>query len=330
MTKKLVPASGLFETIYDAETQKAVSLPKEFKLLVGDGNDPAVPVAHASYVFERTLLRDVLSFMLKPHSDALFLSGPTGCGKTSVINEVCARLHWPVQQVTCNGRMEFQSLKGQFVLKASAPGETPAMTFEYGPLARAMKEGHVLILNEIDMCDPSELAGLNDVLEGRPLVISENGGEVIKPHPNFRVVATANSAGKGDESGFYSGVQVQNMASMDRYRFLKVNYLPEKVEEEIVRKSAPFLADPAMKKIVSGMVKFASEIRKRFEDGTLSVTMSTRSLCRWAMLTADCKSAAHPLHYAFERTLGFRCAPDEMAALDMIGNDHIQFGAIWK
>ncbi len=330
MTKKLVPASTLFETIYDADTQKSVSLPKEFKLLVGDGQDPSIPTAHSSYVFERTLLRDVLSFLLKPHSDALFLSGPTGCGKTSCINEVCARLRWPVQQVTCNGRMEFQSLKGQFVLKASAPGEAPAMSFEYGPLARAMKEGHILILNEIDMCDPAELAGLNDVLEGRPLVISENGGEVINPHPNFRVVATANSAGKGDETGFYTGVQTQNMASMDRYRFLKVNYLPEAIEEEIVRKTAPFLADPSMKKIVSGMVKFASEIRKRFEEGNLSVTMSTRSLCRWAQLTADCKSAPHPLRYAFERTLGYRCADDEMSGLDVVASDAIQFGSIWK
>ena len=66
------------------------------------------------------------------------------------------------------------------------------MTFQYGPLAKAMKYGHVLVLNEIDLADAGELAGLNDVLEGRPLVLADNAGEIIHPHPLFRVVATAN------------------------------------------------------------------------------------------------------------------------------------------
>jgi hypothetical protein len=37
------------------------------------------------------------------------------------------------------------------------------------------------------------------------LVIAENGGEVIRPHPRFRVFATGNSAGAGDSSGLYQG-----------------------------------------------------------------------------------------------------------------------------
>ncbi len=48
------------------------------------------------------------------------------------------------------------------------------MQFVYGALATAMREGHVLLINEIDLMNPAELSGLNDVLEGRPLVISAN------------------------------------------------------------------------------------------------------------------------------------------------------------
>ncbi|MDO6928722.1 AAA family ATPase, partial [Acinetobacter baumannii] len=87
--------------------------------------------------------------------------------------------------------------------------------FMYGPLAVAMREGHLLLINEVDLADPAELAGLNDVLEGRPLVIAQNGGEIIKPHPMCRVVVTVNSTGSGDASGLYKGVMMQNLAAMD-------------------------------------------------------------------------------------------------------------------
>ena len=86
------------------------------------------------------------------------------------------------------------------------------MRFQYGPLAVAMKYGHVLVLNEVDLADAGELAGLNDTLEGRPLVLAENAGEIIHPHPMFRVICTANSSGAGDNSGRYVGVQQQNLA----------------------------------------------------------------------------------------------------------------------
>ena len=49
----------------------------------------------------------------------------------------------------------------------SKPGEQPSVKFIYGPLARAMKSGGILLLNEVDLCDPAQLSGLNDVLEGR-------------------------------------------------------------------------------------------------------------------------------------------------------------------
>ena len=69
------------------------------------------------------------------------------------------------------------------------------MAFEYGPLALAMRYGGLCLLNEIDLLDPSTAAGLNGILDGQPLCIPENGGELIAPHPMFRFAATANSNG---------------------------------------------------------------------------------------------------------------------------------------
>lgn len=289
---------------------------------------PNIPKEHPEYVFQKDQLRDILGFLLKPNNDAMFITGPTGCGKTSIVNEICARLKWPVQEITCNSRLEFQSLKGQFMLKSAAPGEAPTMHFAYGPLPIAMKEGHVLIMNEIDLCDPGELAGLNDILEGRPLVITENGGEVIHPHPNFRVIATANSVGAGDSTGYYAGVQPQNIAALDRYRWMKADYMPAEVECEVIKLAAKQFGRPEMKQIVERMVQLAGELRTMFVSGKLSVTMSTRTIVRWAHIAEDFRNCPNALRYGLERALLFRLEPHEAQAINEQAG--IIFGKTWE
>ena len=308
-------ATACFDNVFDGDTRCPAGSIPNLKVVMQQPH-PNVPKEHPEYVFQKDQLRDLLAFLYKPNNDALFITGPTGCGKTSIVNEVCARLKWPVQEITCNARMEFQTLKGQFMLSSAAPGQAPTMHFAYGPLATAMKEGHVLILNEIDLCDPGELAGLNDILEGRPLVIAENGGEVIEPHPNFRVIATANSAGSGDATGFYAGVQPQNIAALDRYRWMRASYMPVKVECEVVKLAVKQFARAEMNDIVAGMVMLAGTLRKMFEAGKLSVTMSTRTLVRWAHIAEDFRNCPCALRYGLERALLFRLEPHEAAAIE--------------
>lgn len=320
-------ATACFDNVFDGDMRCPAGSIPNLKVVMQQPH-PNVPKEHPEYVFQKDQLRDLLAFLYKPNNDALFITGPTGCGKTSIVNEVCARLKWPVQEITCNARMEFQTLKGQFMLSSAAPGQTPTMHFAYGPLATAMKEGHVLILNEIDLCDPGELAGLNDILEGRPLVIAENGGEVIEPHPNFRVIATANSAGSGDATGFYAGVQPQNIAALDRYRWIRASYMPVKVECEVVKLAVKQFARAEMNDIVSGMVVLAGALRKMFEAGKLSVTMSTRTLVRWAHIAEDFRNCPCALRYGLERALLFRLEPHEAAAIEEQAS--IIFGPAWQ
>ncbi|HAU6440962.1 TPA: CbbQ/NirQ/NorQ/GpvN family protein, partial [Citrobacter freundii] len=134
-----------------------------------DGSNPFIPATDTNYVFRKEFLREVLAYLKEPGGDALFVTGPTGSGKTSGITEIAGRLNWPVQQITADGRMELTDLIGHHALVAEKPGQPPVMKFMYGPLAVAMREGHLLLINEVDLADPAELAGLNDVLEGRPL-----------------------------------------------------------------------------------------------------------------------------------------------------------------
>ncbi|WP_286788762.1 AAA family ATPase, partial [Pseudomonas sp. UBA3149] len=153
-----------------------------------DTSNPFIPEINSSYVFRKEFVTEFRAFLHQPDGDAYYVTGPTGSGKTSGITEILGRLNWPVQQVTAHGRMELSDLIGHHALVSATPGAAPTMQFMHGPLALGMKHGHVLLINEIDMMDPSELSGLNDILEGRPLVIAQNAGEIIKPHPMFRVV----------------------------------------------------------------------------------------------------------------------------------------------
>jgi cobaltochelatase CobS len=292
-------------------------------------SDAFIPSKDDNYVFRKELIREVTAFLKKPFGDALYVTGPTGSGKTSGITEIAARLNWPVQQITANGRMELTDLVGHHALVSPKPGEPPVMQFMYGPLAVAMKKGHILLINEVDLADPAELAGLNDVLEGRPLVIAQNGGEIIKPHPMFRVVVTGNSTGSGDASGRYQGVMMQNLAAMDRYRFIQVGYADEATELGILSRVAPTLNEGLRK----GMVKTANEIRKLFmgangDDGQIGVTMSTRTLVRWAKLTLQFRGAPNTLKYAMEQALLIRASKEEGEAILRLAKD--VFGDQWR
>ena len=213
---------------------------------------------------------------------------------------------------------------GQFVL---VQGET---RFVHGPLAADARDGHLLVLNESDLMDPAELAGLNDIIEGQPLAIAENGGEVIRPHPKFRVCATGNSVGAGDGSGLYQGVLRQNLAFMDRFRVVQVGYPEPDIERQVVQQAAPKFPVP----IIDRMIQVASEIRRLFvgdHDGggpELTVTMSTRTLVRWAQLSLTFKGAPQVFAYALTQALTARAERDQQVAIHRIAAD--TFGDYWQ
>lgn len=268
-------------------------------------NHPNVPMIKPEYIFRRETVRDVINFIDCSFGDGMLIVGATGCGKTSLVEQLCARINMPVQSVTCGGSTEFMDLVGQWTL------QNGSTVWIDGVLTKAMRDGHVLILNEIDLVDPAELANLNGVLEGAPLVISQNNGETVYPHKNFRLIATSNSNGAGSD-GMYVGVQRQNIAFLDRFVVIEVDYADMETEMEILQKIAPAIP----KAIRQRMVELAQKVRNVFKgvDDTateLSVTLSTRTLIRWAIQTQRNQGAPSPLSYALDRALLNRCANSE-------------------
>ena len=295
-----------------------------------DDSNPLIPKRNDNYVFSNGVLRDLLAFLGAPHGDAFYLCGPTGCGKTSVAMQIASRLNWPTTSITAHGRMQIQDMIGRMVLADNGNGQT-TMKYVKGPLTTAMENGYLFVLNEMDLLDPSEVAALNDILEGGSLTIPETG-EVITPHPEFRFVATANSNGAGDTSGGYQGVLQQNIAAMDRFRMTQCGYQDTDVEEEILHRAIPELQQ--VKPLAEKMIAVANRVRRAFSDTQgasdthLSITMSTRTLIRWARLSQVYAGAPNALQYSLERALLFRAEPAQSEAILRWAQD--EFGKAWS
>lgn len=277
---------------------------------------PLTPVEDANYRLP-AWSEDIAAWLVDGR-EPLYLFGPTGCGKTSCIRQMAQKINYPVFEITAHSRLEFSELVGHHTV------EDGSMRYEYGPLALAMRQGGMFLLNEIDLLDPGTAAGLNSVLDGQPLTVAENGGENIFPHPMFLFAATANSNGASDHSGLYQGVLRQNIAFMDRFFLVESDYMAEAEELALLRESfAPLLPDETF----VNMVRYANAVRRLFMgyeaedlDVALEVTFSTRTLLRWARLAIYYLRVKGDLDTAVEHALGrsllFRAAPTSRIVLE--------------
>jgi cobaltochelatase CobS len=264
-----------------------------------------VPKATPEYRFRPELTADVLGW-ISFGSLSASLTGPTGCGKSSLVNEIAARSNIPVFPVVGHHRLEWIDLVGQYV-----PNGNGGFTFEYGPLPLAMQAGGIFLLDELDLIDPSTLVAMNGVLDGRPLVLSANNGEVIEPADGFRIVATSNSTGHGEgEATGYSGTLKMSLAFLNRLSWTFIlDYAPPHVEVEIVENIL------ANRDVSEKMVDFANEVRRvhMAEESPIPDTLSTRELIQWskaALFFRRVSRVKNPLGYALKTTVINRASPE--------------------
>lgn len=276
-------------------------------------SSPFTPKKDIHYRFP--LWMEDIVFWLAEGRDPLYMFGPTGCGKTSCLKQVMQALNYPVYELTGHSRLEFPDMVGHHTVQQGT------MRYEYGPLALAMKTGGLFLINEIDLLDPSTAAGLNSILDGYPLTIAENGGELVLPHSMFRFAATANSNGGSDQSGLYQGVLRQNMAFMDRFMLIECTYMDEADELAILKEYAD---DLLSEETLAQMIRFANAVRRLFlgydaedMDAALEVTFSTRTLIRWVTLASLFHRTRHEnaLAHALDCALCFRASHASRMAL---------------
>lgn len=198
----------------------------------------------------------------------IMLHGPTGCGKTETVAQIAHRLSHPFIRINMRGDVTSSTFLGRLKIDLGDK-------FLYGALPRAMQSGSILLIDEIDYTPPHIAAVLNPVLERHGKLFIPETGETIDPAPGFSVIATANSGGKGDATGIYTGVEVLNTAFLDRFAInLKMDYLPDVIERGMLEKRFPKIL-PSQ---IADAVALATEIRAAFKNSQLTTTLSTRKL----------------------------------------------------
>lgn len=231
-----------------------------------------IPPTDDNYVHDAEALKDIL---LAIHINTpMLLWGYHGTGKSTLVEQFCARTNRPCLRVQHTVSTEEAHVLGQYVVK-TVEGEK-VMVFEPGPLAVAMRFGLVYLADEYDFALPSVTSVYQPVLEGKPLLIKEAPPEwrYVKPHPNFRFFATGNTNGSGDETGLYQGTQIMNAANYSRFGMtIQVGYKEPAVETAIVAAQAGILPEDARK-----IVNFATSVREAYAKGEISVTVSPREL----------------------------------------------------
>lgn len=199
-------------------------------------------------------------------------SGPTGCGKTAKYVQLFANMEQPIRRVNMNGDVTY----GTFI--GSKEAKNRETSFHYGWLPQAMKgdgtRGYPVIIDEIDYTPPPIAAVLNPVMDAGVLYLPDTGEE-IRMLPGFQIFATANTGGRGDRHGNYTGTEILNAAFLDRFGVkLESSYLPAAIETEMLSGRYP----KAKASDVLAMVGGANEVREAFVRGEINVTLSTRKL----------------------------------------------------
>lgn len=201
----------------------------------------------------------------------VYISGLSGNGKTFMVEQAAAKAKREFIRVQINPETDEDDLLGGFRL---INGET---VFSKGPVLKAMENGAILLLDEIDRAT-NKIMCLQGILEGKPVLVKKTG-ETISPAPGFNVIATANTKGKGSEDGRFVAASIIDDAFLERFTVAIDQQFPSaKTEKKIVLKHMEKFGS-SDDTFAEKLVTWADIIRKTFYDDGVDEVISTRRLC---------------------------------------------------
>jgi len=195
----------------------------------------------------------------------VLLKGPTGCGKTRLVQTMADELGLPLVTVACHEDLTAGDLVGRFLLRG---GET---VWEDGPLTRAVRRGGLCYLDEIVEARADTTVVIHPLADHRRELNIERLGELLVAPPQFMLVLSYNP-------GYQSVLKDLKPSTRQRMVAIELNYPSADIEERVLMQEARVERDLAAR-----LVRLGQAIRALKDEG-LAEGASTRTLISTARL----------------------------------------------
>ena len=277
---KVVNKEGKYTTIPDTkyDVRETFGLDVDWQVPGFKEENANVPPIDPTYQFDHDTTIAILAGFT--NNRRVMVQGYHGTGKSTHIEQVAARLNWPCVRINMDSHVSRIDLLGKDMIVLQEGKQITR--YQEGLLPWAIQNPVALIFDEYDAGRPDVMFVIQRVLEAEGKLTLLDQNVVIRPHPAFRLFATANTVGLGDTTGLYHGTQQINQAQMDRWNIVaQLNYLKHEKEVNIIAAKVPAMDNKDGRETIDAMVKMATLTRQGFINGDLSTLMSPRTVLSW-------------------------------------------------
>ena len=271
-------------------------------------SNPLVPKIDKNYFFDNDTTLAILTGFSK--NKKILIQGYHGTGKTTHIEQVASRLNWSCVRINLDSHITRGDLIGKDIIKIEKGKQIT--NFKDGMLPWSIKRPTALVFDEYDAGRPDVMFIIQRILEtnGKFTLLDDN--KIIDPHPAFRLFATANTIGLGDDMGIYHGTNQINQGQIDRWNIVTVlNYLSPENELKVVLGKLDELKEKKYIEKIKLMIALAGLVRKGFVQGDLTSVLSPRTIINWA----DNYKIFEDLIFSFKLTFLNKCDENDKSII---------------
>jgi nitric oxide reductase NorQ protein len=195
----------------------------------------------------------------------VMLKGPTGSGKTRLVEHMAWKLKRPLYTVACHDDLSANDLIGRYIIKGDV------VEWIDGPLLMAIKNGGIVYLDEIVEARKDTTVVIHPLTDHRRCLLVEKQGRILAARDEFMMVISYNP-------NYQSVLKELKPSTRQRFVTIDLNWPAEDLETRIVHQETGADWETA-----SRLVKSAGKIRNLVHQG-LEEGVSTRELVYAGML----------------------------------------------